>query len=186
MGFGVVRVQGKRVDMQPLCNHLLSLSGTNTYPNLPALATLFFTQIRVDSYQREKTFNLKYDLRALFRQDGRRSDSHTRPYLLDELSRFENMWAALRLLERTQTYQIIQTIEATRALWFGNDADARSLDDPTFRQFVSDTLADAPWPDDKKWWAFDDHEREQLIDAGVRGELADLAELYFELLKQKD
>ncbi len=121
-----------------------------------------------------------------YNQDGRRSDNHTRPYLLDELSRFENMWAALRLLERTQTYQIIQTIEATRALWFGNDADARSLDDPTLRQFVSDTLADAPWPDDKKWWAFDDHEREQLIAAGVRGELADLAELYFELLKQKD
>ncbi len=82
MGFGVVRVQGKRVDMQPLCNHLLSLSGTNTYPNLPALATLFFTQIRVDSYQREKTFNLKYDLRALFRSKQIRSNQKVRHFVM--------------------------------------------------------------------------------------------------------
>ena len=70
MGFGVVQVQGDRVDMQPLCNHLFSLIGTKTDPNLPSLATMFFTQIRVDSDRREKTFNLKYDLRAPRLQTG--------------------------------------------------------------------------------------------------------------------
>lgn len=67
MGFGVVQVKDERVGMQPLYNHLRSLKGTSTYPHLPSLATMFFTRVAVTSNRREETFNLKYDLRALFR-----------------------------------------------------------------------------------------------------------------------
>lgn len=67
MGFGVVQVKDERVGMQPLYNHLCSLKGTNTYPHLPSLATMFFTRVAVTSNKCEETFNLKYDLRALFR-----------------------------------------------------------------------------------------------------------------------
>jgi hypothetical protein len=55
-----------------------------------------------------------------------------------------------------------------------------------FSQFVTDTLANATWTKDyKKWTDIPLDQRQQLIDAGVRGELADLAELHMEILKER-
>jgi hypothetical protein len=75
----------------------------------------------------------------------------------------------------------VRMIEATREEWFGQDRDGMSVTDPVFRQFVHDTLAGAEWD----WRALPQHIRDQLVAAGVRGELADLLELRIEILKEK-
>ncbi|NJN65908.1 MAG: type III-B CRISPR module RAMP protein Cmr1 [Chloroflexaceae bacterium] len=67
MGFGVSQVQGERVDTAPLYNHLAACQGSKTYSNLPSLNNMFLARIQVTNQQPQETFNLKYDLRALFR-----------------------------------------------------------------------------------------------------------------------
>ncbi len=107
-----------------------------------------------------------------------------RPYLLDDLERLERVWNELGHLERSQRHQVIATIEATRNAWFGDDPQGQSLADDVFRQFVHDTLAGANWPKGHPWKTIPDVRREDLIVAGVRGELADLFELYTQILKE--
>ncbi|MCX7596006.1 MAG: CRISPR-associated protein Csx11, partial [Fischerella sp.] len=119
-----------------------------------------------------------------YNNEGRRPRC-TRPFYLEDLDRFEQLWTILKTLETSQRHQIIYTIESTRELWYGQD-DKKSLADPVFKQFVTDTLANATWRKDyKKWTDIPSDQRQQLIDAGVRGELADLAELHMEILKQR-
>jgi len=89
-----------------------------------------------------------------------------------------------RRLTRTQRHQVIRTIEATREAWYGHDPDGRSTSDEVFKQFVADTLAGARWPKDQPWSDILADWRKKLIQAGVRGELADLAELHMEVLKE--
>lgn len=67
MGFGVVQIQGDRVDTVPLYNHLMACQGSETYRDLPSLNNMFLARIQVTNQQPQETFNLKYDLRALFR-----------------------------------------------------------------------------------------------------------------------
>lgn len=124
-----------------------------------------------------RRFEIYYD------ENGRRP-RRTRPFYLEDLDRFDILWQMLKTLETSQRHQVIQTIEATRELWYGQH-DQESLTDPTFQQFVKDTLANAAWPRTRKWKDFTEAERQQLIDAGVRGELADLAELHMEILKER-
>ncbi|GET42750.1 CRISPR-associated protein Csx11 [Microseira wollei] len=89
-----------------------------------------------------------------------------------------------------------------------NDEGKPPEEDKVFRRFVADTLANATWTKEKTdWWqSLKDWRRKlnevceisldtwvqgeltvakQLIDAGVRGELADLAELHMEILKER-
>lgn len=81
---------------------------------------------------------------------------------------------------------MIYTIEATREMWYGQQ-EQESLTDSVFHQFVTDTLANATWRKKyKKWADIPLDQRQQLIDAGVRGELADLAELHMEILKEQE
>ncbi|MFQ3617116.1 MAG: CRISPR-associated protein Csx11 [Cyanobacteriota bacterium] len=125
-----------------------------------------------------RRFEIYYD------ENGRRP-RRTRPFYLEDLDRFDTLWKILQALETSQRHQMIYTIEATRELWYGQN-DQKSLSDPVFKQFVTDTLANATWRKDyKQWTDIPLDQRQQLIDAGVRGELADLAELYMEILKQR-
>ena len=127
-----------------------------------------------------RRFEIYYD------ENGRR------PFYLEDLDRFDTLWKILQNLETSQRHQVIYTIEATRELWYGLDeteleAEEKTPDKPkVFRQFVTDTLANATWRKDyKKWADIPLEQRQQLINAGVQGELADLAELYMEILKER-
>lgn len=123
-----------------------------------------------------RRFEIHYD------EKGRRPRP-TRPFYLEDLDRLDKLWGFLKdRLSKTQRRQVIYTIEATREAWYGQNQDGKSTTDEVFRQFVADTLASAEWRKEprrcipEKW-------RQELIQAGVRGELADLAELHMEILK---
>jgi len=66
------------------------------------------------------------------------------------------------------------------------DLDRLEETDEVFKQFVADTLAGAEWPKDHPWAGIPQEWRDKLVQAGVRGELADLAELHMEILKEKE
>ncbi len=143
---------------------------------------VFFTPSTIDYEFLDVTsrrFEIHYD------EAGRRSTRRTRPYYLDDLNRLDMVWAHMKKLERAQRYKVISAIEATREAWFGEDRDDRSIEDKVFRRFAHDTLAGAAWPKTHKWAGIDEKERKALIEAGVRGELADLAELHMEICKEK-
>lgn len=115
-------------------------------------------------------FAVRYD------SNGRRP-RRTRPFYLNDLPRLKNNRDYMQKLTTTQRNQVVRTIENKRADWFGLDKDAVSWTDKVFFQFVGDTLAGADWPKQTKWHTMPEEDREELIKAGVRGELADLAEL---------
>ncbi|HBB32785.1 MAG TPA: CRISPR-associated protein Csx11 [Cyanobacteria bacterium UBA8803] len=125
-----------------------------------------------------RRFEIYYD------KNGRRP-RQTRPFYLEDLDRFDTLWKILKNLKTSQHHQVIYTIESTREMWYGQNEQG-SLTDSVFEQFVTDTLANATWAKDyKKWTNIPQQQRQQLIDAGVRGELADLAELHMEILKDQ-
>lgn len=124
-----------------------------------------------------RRFEIYYDA------TGRRS-RRTRPFYLEDLDRLEKLWGYMKRLANTQRYQVIRTIETTREEWYGQDRDSKSITDEVFEQFVADTLAVALWPKGQSWSTIDEELRQKLIQAGVRGELADLAELHMEILKE--
>lgn len=126
-----------------------------------------------------RRFEIYYD------ENGRRP-RQTRPFYLEDIDRFDTLWKILKNLETSQRHQVIYSIEATREKWHGQN-EQESLTDSVFKQFVTDTLANATWTKDyKKWTDIPQQQRQQLIDAGVRGELADLAELHMEILKERE
>ena len=125
-----------------------------------------------------RRFEISYD------SEGRRRQRRTRPFLLDDLDRFNEIWDQMKNLALSQRYQVIQSIEATRESWFGRDEQNQSGGDPVFKQFVKDTLAGAAWGD-HPWEKIDEKVREKMVRAGVTGELADLAELHMEIMKEK-
>jgi hypothetical protein len=124
-----------------------------------------------------RRFEIYYD------EQGRRP-RRTRLFYLEDLDRFEKLWGILKTLETSQRHQVIYTIESTRETWYGGDKEHQSADDPVFQQFVADTLSNATWSK-SPWLSIPKEWRERLIEAGVRGELADLAELHMEILKER-
>ncbi len=124
-----------------------------------------------------RRFEIFYD------ENGRRPRC-TRPFYLEDLDRLEELWRYMTRLTKTQRHQVIRTIEATREAWYGTDDNGQSTTDEVFKQFVADTLAGAAWPKGQDWNTIPDEWRDKLIQAGVRGELADLAELHMEILKE--
>jgi hypothetical protein len=131
-----------------------------------------------------RRFEIYYDEKT-----GRRP-RRTRPFYLEDLDRFEKLWEILKKLETSQRHQVIYAIEATRETWYGMEQDTAEKQnkveqDEVFRQFVADTLANAAWSKDQPWKSIPQDQQKQLIDAGVRGELADLADLYMEILKER-
>jgi hypothetical protein len=126
-----------------------------------------------------RRFEIHYD------EHGRRS-RRTRPFYLEDLDRFDELWKRMKHLAVSQRHQVIRTIEATREEWYGADQSAQAKDDGVFRQFVTDTLAGAAWPKDQPWRGIPQGLRDKLIQAGASGELTDLAELHMEILKERD
>ena len=124
-----------------------------------------------------RRFEIHYD------ENGRRA-RRSRPYYLEDLDRLEELWGHMKRLSKTQRHQVVRTIEATREAWYGQDPDGQSTKDEVFKRFVADTLAQAEWKEENFWNNLHDDEREELIQAGVRGELTDLAELHMEILKE--
>ena len=124
-----------------------------------------------------RRFEIHYD------EDGRRP-RRTRPFYLEDLDRLEELWNYMKRLTKTQRHQVIRTIEATREAWYGQDPDGQSTTDEVFKQFVADTLAGATWPQGQPWSSIPEKWQNKLVQAGVRGELADLAELHMEILKE--
>lgn len=125
-----------------------------------------------------RRFEIHYDA------NGRRP-RRTRPFYLEDLDRLDELWKLMKRLAASQRYQVIRTIEATRETWHGADGDGQSTSDKVFEQFVADTLAGAAWPKGQSWSSIPQEWCDKLIQAGVRGELADLAELHMEILKER-
>lgn len=124
-----------------------------------------------------RRFEVHYD------NQGRRP-RHTRPLLLDDLDRLEELWSIMKRLSRTQRQQVVRAIEETREMWFDEDRSGRSQADPTFKQFVADTLAGAEWPKHQPWKNLPDRQRAQLVEAAARGALSDWFELHEQILKE--
>lgn len=124
-----------------------------------------------------RRFEIHYD------ENGRRPRL-TRPFYLEDLDRFEKLWKYMERLTKTQRHQVIRTIEATRETWYGQDRHGESATDEVFRRFVADTLSGATWPKGQPWGSIPQQWQEKLVQAGIRGELADLAELHMEILKE--
>jgi hypothetical protein len=116
---------------------------------------------------------------------GRRP-RRTRPFYLEDLDRFAILWDFMLRLSVSQRHQVVQTIEATRDEWYAEPPQEPTAEDAAFRQLVSDTLAGANWPRGKAWNTIPAEWRTKLIDAGVSGELADLAELHMEILRWQE
>ncbi len=74
MGFGIVELENGRIDTRPLFEWLKSVTGGNTYADLPSLQNIFLARISPkggSKFSEQDTFNLKYNLRRLFASDGR-------------------------------------------------------------------------------------------------------------------
>lgn len=79
MGFGVIQVEGSRINTQPLCAWLKKVEGEHKYPELPSLHNIFLAKIQPKdsnkAFTEEDTFNLKYDLRKRFRPQAGKPDN---------------------------------------------------------------------------------------------------------------
>jgi CRISPR-associated protein Cmr1 len=69
MGFGVVETLNGKIDTQPLYKKVVAAAGTRRYSDLPTLQNLFLARIQLKKATDRDTFNLKYDLRRLFKDD---------------------------------------------------------------------------------------------------------------------
>ena len=114
---------------------------------------------------------------------GRRRSptKRNRPYLLEDLQRFEDLWSLLKNgLSTAQVKQLDGLIEAKREEWEQGTGNKEYC--KTFEQFVCDTLKNAGW---KKSAKPKDNEMNALHHAALTGELHDVLELYMEILKRK-
>ena len=108
-----------------------------------------------------------------------------RPWTLENFAALEALWQKhITRLSKTQIKQILQTIESARERWFRRDREGKSATDKTFRQFVKNTLAIAAWPKDHRWKDIPEPTRQALTAAAARGELTDLEELHFGIMKE--
>jgi CRISPR-associated protein Cmr1 len=77
MGFGVIQIEESRINTQSLYEWLKEIEGTakeqNRDSELPSLQNIFLAKIQPkdpnSSFNEKDTFNLKYDLRQLFRTE---------------------------------------------------------------------------------------------------------------------
>lgn len=116
-------------------------------------------------------------------KDGRRP-RRTRPFYLEDMDRLDALWKLMLRMAISQRHQAIRAIETTRETWYGRNDGNQAQSDGVFRQFVADTLAGATWPKDQPWTSIPSEWQEKLTAVGVSGELADLAELHMEILKE--
>lgn len=101
-------------------------------------------------------------------------ERQSRPYYLDQLSRFEELKTIIvRHFYKSQIYQIVQLIESKRIEW-----EQKESVTATFEQFVEETFRNAQW---KRRGT--EETLEQIVNTAVSGELRDVLELYFQILK---
>lgn len=94
-----------------------------------------------------------------------------RPYYLEQLDGFDQLWKILSQgLETTQIHNLIGIIEDKRMTW-GTDPN-----NETFKQTVHDALNNANWKPHLKPEQFD-----QLYKAALSGQLTDIVELYMQI-----
>ncbi len=71
MGFGVIKIE-QPINMRALYDNIIQHKSDNDRnPNLPAIDQMFFAEVKASSNAIKETFNLKYDLRNLFRNDNK-------------------------------------------------------------------------------------------------------------------
>jgi CRISPR-associated Csx11 family protein len=105
----------------------------------------------------------------------RGNEGSPRPYYLDQLPRFEELKTIItKCFNRSQIYQIIQLIETKRTEWGQTEPGTAA----TFERFVKDTFRNAQW---KQRASEEILKRLQV--AAISGELRDVIELYFQILK---
>jgi CRISPR-associated protein Cmr1 len=82
LGMGVVRLE-ERQSMQPLLDHLKQIVAKHEKngdlkaqvdEELPCLQNMFFARVKVQSATESDTFDIKYDLRGMFRQKFKNDD----------------------------------------------------------------------------------------------------------------
>lgn len=101
----------------------------------------------------------------------------TRPFLLEDLSRFEDIWKLIdKHLTATQLKQMIGRIESQREYW-----GVESTDDDVFRKFAMDVLHNTF----EDWEDIDADMKVSIEEWTVNSRLVDVIELYTEILKRK-
>lgn len=121
-------------------------------------------------------FEIGYDQETGKRLSGPGAGSKfTRPYYLEELDKLQDLQDILQKgLNRNQIYQMLELIEMKRSEW-------GDYKDPVFKDFVRDVIRNARWKKELDTGTVD-----KLTDAGVKGQLRDVVELYFKIVKSDE
>jgi CRISPR-associated Csx11 family protein len=115
-------------------------------------------------------------------KDGRRREEtrSARPYCLEQLKDFKELWDILSEgLYTSQIDTLVSLIEGKRREWKLD----RGQENPTFTQIVSDIINNANWQEGRHPKRIG--KEDFLCNAAVNGQLADVADLYMHILKQK-
>lgn len=148
---------------------------------------VYFTPATLDFQWLESAaqrFEIAYD------EDGKRRDSFTLPYRLDQLDEINAAWGMLHKLSKSQLYALRDAVEEKRAAWF-SDSPAQSLTDETFQRFCRDVVLTTKWPtslltaktkEGKKRLPKD--KADQLTAWAINGLLTDTIELHVSIMKE--
>jgi CRISPR-associated Csx11 family protein len=119
-------------------------------------------------------------------EKGRRTGPRsTRPYFLEQVRDFQKIWDLLsgrsgkKGLTNTQIKALDMLIENRRGFWGCTEEDS------TFQQFVEDSLKNIDKGKNSWWKNLKEEERKLIRRAAIGGMLADVLEIYMEIMKQK-
>lgn len=118
-----------------------------------------------------RRFEISYD------DEGRRRDKtkSTRPYLLEELDGFDNIWNIVgSKLNTSQLKKVMYLLETKRAEWSIEEKDL------VFQTYASDILNNATWIGEKPGKV----EFDLIVEAAVTGKLNDVIELYMDISRK--
>jgi hypothetical protein len=126
-------------------------------------------------------------------KDGKRRgwERRARPYYLEEIEDFQKIWKTLEEgLATSQIKTLGELIETKRREWFDESAllddEQRKQRDKTFERFVKDATTNAAWKKGKRPEVKDEDKKPTfIVQAALRGQLADVIELFMQILKQK-
>lgn len=130
-----------------------------------------------------RRFEISYD------SNGRRRGSANRPFLLEDLSKLNDLWDLLVGSERTNRARLstshLQHLEGALTGyindWFNGDV-ARAKQCSIYQMFATDTLHQL----DKDWWkGISEDNKVNLDDAVKSGLILDLLDLRMHILKEK-
>jgi len=120
-----------------------------------------------------RRFEISYD------DEGRRRDKtkSTRPYSLEQLDDFDNIWKIVgSKLNTSQLKKVMYLLETKRAEWPIEEKD------PVFQTYVSDVFNNATWIGEKPG----KEDFDLIVEAAVTGELKDVIELYMDISKIRE